>query len=125
MDKNKSDRGKIKTGICDYLIAHGCRSDYLGFSVLCDLLRAALENYADFALNLKSIYLKVGHKHKTTRLAIERNLRTLIEKWHESDETKFNEVFDNKVPTNAVFLHILARKLRYLNCSVYDTLLMP
>ena len=124
MKKKKTDREKVKTGISEYLIAHGCRPDYVGFPILCDLLRAALENYTDLALNLKSIYLKVAQKHKTTRLAVERNLHTLVGKWHMMNEAKFNEIFD-KEPTNAELLHVLARKLRYLHCSVYDTLLMP
>lgn len=122
MDEKKNDHGKIKTGICDYLISYDCPSSYVGFPILCDLLKAALENYTELALNLKSIYLSVAHRRKITRLCVERNLQTLIEKWELTP--KFKELFD-KEPTNAEMLHILARKMRYLNCSVYDTLLMP
>ena len=43
-------------------------------------------------------------------------------RWEEKE--KFKTLFTER-PTNAVALNILARKLRYLNCSVYDTLLMP
>lgn len=124
MNKNKSDREKLKTGISDYLIAHGCPSEYIGFSILCDLLQTGLKNYTDLALNLKSIYLRVAHKYEMTRIAVERNLHTLVEKWEILAKEKFDEVFD-KEPTNAELLHILARKLRYLHCTVYDTLLMP
>ena|GEM_PF-2510115 len=124
MKKKETDREKVKTGISEYLIAHGCPSDYVGFLILCDLLQAALKNYMDLALNLKSIYLRVAHKHQMTRLSVERNLHTLVEKWLLMEEAKFYEVFD-KEPTNAELLHTLTRKLRYLNCSVYDTLLMP
>ena len=59
---------------------------------------------------------------KITRLCIERNLTTLFDHWEE--RARFNELFETR-PTNAVALNILARKIRYLNCSVYDTLLMP
>ena len=120
--ENKNDRMKIKTGISDFLISYDCPSSYVGFPILCDLLKAALENYTDLALNLKSIYLIVAQRHKITRLCVERNLHTLVEKWRV--RPKFNELFDEE-PTNAELLHILAGKLRYLNCSVYDTLLMP
>ena len=120
--KKKCDSGKVKTGISDFLMAYDCPSEYVGFPILCDLLKATLENYADLALNLKSIYLTVAQKHKMTRLCVERNLHTLVEKW--MLHAKFKELFQTE-PTNAQLLHILARKLRYLNCSVYDTLLMP
>ena len=122
MKKKKTDREKIKTGISEFLISYDCPSEYVGFPILCDLLKAALENYTDLALNLKSIYLSVAHQHKMTRLCVERNLHTLVEKWMPYE--KFNLLFSEE-PTNAELLHILARKLRYLNCSVYDTLLMP
>ncbi len=119
--KKKNDREKVKTGIREYLISYDCPSDYVGFPILCDLLKAALENFTDLALNLKSIYLTVAQNYKMTRLAVERNLHTLISKW--ALYPKFNLLF-NQEPTNAELLHILAKKLRYLNCSVYDTLLM-
>lgn len=122
MQKQKRDGDKIKTGISDFLIAFDCPTEYVGFPILCDLLKAALENYADLALNLKSIYLSVAHQRKITRLCVERNLHTLIEKW--KVVPKFKELFNDE-PTNAQLLNILARKLRYMNCSVYDTLLMP
>ena len=118
----KTDNGKVKTGISDFLIAYDCPSCYVGFPILCDLLKVALENYTELAANLKSIYLTVAHRRKITRLCVERNLHTLVEKWLPSP--KFNLLFD-KEPTNAELLYILAGKLRYLNCSVYDTLLMP
>ena len=120
--EKKINREKIKTGISEYLISFGCPSEYMGFPILCDLLKAALENYTDLALNLKSIYLTVAHHHKITRLCVERNLHTLVEKWASFPKFK---LFFEKEPTNAELLHILAGKLRYLNCSVYDTLLMP
>ena len=115
-------RAGIKTGISDFLIAHDCPSGYVGFPILCDLLKTALENYTELALNLKSIYLTVAQRRKITRLCIERNLQTLVKKW--APQPKFKLLFE-KEPTNAELLYILARKLRYLNCSVYDTLLMP
>ncbi len=120
--KDKSDREKIKTGISEFLLSYNCPSEYIGYAILCDLLKTALENYDDFTLNLKSIYYSVARQRKITRLCIERNLHTLIERWQE--QPKFEELFDTP-PTNAKMLHILARKIRYLNCSVYDTLLMP
>ena len=122
MNPRKKDCNKIKTGISEFLLNYECPSEYVGFPILCDLLQSALENYADLALNLKSIYLSVAHKHKITRLCIERNLHTLVGKW--IVKPKFKELFTDE-PTNAQLLHILARKLRYMNCSVYDTLLMP
>ncbi len=122
MEKKKSDGNKIKTGISEFLMAHGCPTEYLGFSILCDLLKAALENYADLTLNLKSIYLTVADQRKITRLSMERNLHTLVTKW--SVDPKFKELFATE-PTNAQLINLLACKLRYLNCSVYDTLLMP
>ena len=118
----RTNCGKVKTGISDFLITYECPSDYVGFPILCDLLKAALENYTELASNLKSIYLTVAHKRKITRLCVERNLHTLVEKW--LVQPKFKLLFD-KEPTNAELLHILAKRLRYLNCSVYDTLLMP
>ena len=122
MAKKEKEGDKIKTGISDYLISYDCPSGYVGFPLLCDLLKEGLLNFTDMALNLKSIYLKVAHRHKMTRVAVERNLHTLVEKW--VPFPKFKELFD-KEPTNADLLHSLARRLRYLNCSVYDTLLMP
>lgn len=118
----KNNREKVKTGISDFLIAYECPSGYVGFPILCDLLKAALENYTEMASNLKAIYLKVAHQRKITRLCVERNLHTLVEKW--MPQPKFSLLFDDE-PTNAELLYILAKKLRYLNCSVYDTLLMP
>lgn len=111
-----------KTGISEFLISYECPSDYVGFPILCDLLKAALENYLELASNLKAIYLTVASRRKITRLCVERNLHTLVEKWMQ--RPKFALLFDEE-PTNAELLHILARKMRYLNCSVYDTLLMP
>ena len=67
---------------------------------MCELLQTGLKNYADLALNLKSIYLRVAHKYEMTRVAIERNLHTLVEKWEMMAKEKFDEVFD-KEPTNA------------------------
>ena len=122
MDNMHNHRDKIKTGIVEFLMSYDCPSEYVGFPILCDLVSAALDNYIDLALNLKSIYLKVASKRKITRLCVERNLHTLVEKW--SPQPKFKELFSED-PTNAQLLHVLARKLRYLNCSVYDTLLMP
>ncbi|MCQ2381779.1 MAG: hypothetical protein MJ054_00560 [Clostridia bacterium] len=118
----RKDYEKVKTGISDFLISYECPTDYVGFPILCDLLKTALENYTELALNLKSIYLTVAEQRKITRLCVERNLHTLIEKW--MSQPKFKFLFKEE-PTNADLLHILARKLRYLNCSVYDTLLMP
>lgn len=120
--KGKSDREKVKTGISEFLLSYNCPSEYIGFAILCDLLKTALENYNDLTLNLKSIYYTVAHQRKITRLCIERNLHTLVERWQE--QPKFDELFD-EAPTNAKMLNVLARKIRYLNCSVYDTLLMP
>ncbi len=122
MSPKKHVGERIKTGISEFLIKYDCPSEYVGFPILCDLIISALENYTDLALNLKSIYLSVAHKYKITRLCVERNLHTLVEKW--IVKPKFKELF-SEVPTNAQLLHILARKLRYMNCSVYDTLLMP
>lgn len=122
MKKKKSDREKVKTGISEFLISYDCPSEYVGFPILVDLLKAAIENYTDLTLNLKSIYYAVAQQRKITRLCIERNLSTLLEHWVITD--KFKKLFD-QTPTNAKMLHILARKIRYLNCSVYDTLLMP
>ena len=122
MKKKKSDREKVKTGISEFLIAHGCPAEYVGFPILVDLLKTAIENYTDLTVNTKSIYYTVARQRKITRLCIERNLTTLLEHWQ--TEEKFKILFD-RVPTNAKMLHILARKIRYLNCSVYDTLLMP
>lgn len=122
MKKNKSDREKVKTGICDFLLSYDCPSEYIGFPILVDLLKSAIENFAELALNLKSIYYRVARSRKITRLCIERNLTTLFERWEEKE--KFKTLFTER-PTNAVALNALARKLRYLNCSVYDTLLMP
>ncbi len=122
MKKDKRDRDKVKTGICDFLLSYDCPSEYIGFPILIDLLKVATENYTELAVNLKSIYLKVARQRKITRLCIERNLTTLFERWEEQE--KFKEIFDKR-PTNATGLNVLARKLRYLNCSVYDTLLMP
>ena len=122
MNDKRGDGKRIKTGIGEFLISYDCPVEYVGFPILCDLLKAALENYNDLSLNLKSIYLTVAEQHKITRLCVERNLRTLVKKW--MSQPKFKELFDKEL-TNAQLLHILARKLRYLNCSVYDTLLMP
>ena len=122
MKKDKNEREKVKTWICDFLLSYDCPSEYIGFPILVDLLKAAIENFTELALNLKSIYYRVARQRKITRLCIERNLTTLFERWEEKE--KFKAIFDDR-PTNATALNILARKLRYLNCSVYDTLLMP
>ena len=122
MKKEKTGREKVKTGICDYLISFDCPSEYVGFPILLDLLKTALENFTEMAANLKSIYYRVATRRKITRLCIERNLTTLLDRW--SEKEKFKLIFDKR-PTNATALNILANKLRYLNCSVYDTLLMP
>ena len=122
MDKNKNDKDKIKTGICDFLLSYDCPSEYIGFPILIDLLKAAIDNFAELAFNLKSIYYHVADERKITRLSIERNLTTLLDHWEERE--KFKDLFETR-PTNAVALHIIARKIRYMNCSVYDTLLMP
>ena len=122
MERLQGDNGKIKTGIGEFLITYGCPSEYVGFPILCDLLKVALQNYTDLAANLKSIYLIVAHQRKITRLCVERNLHTLVEKWRL--QPKFKELFATE-PTNAQLINLLACKLRYLNCSVYDTLLMP
>ena len=122
MKKDENEREKVKTGICDFLLSYDCPSEYVGFPILVDLLKAAIENYTELALNLKSIYYRVGRQRKITRLCIERNLTTLLERWEEKE--KFKALFDYR-PTNATALNRLARKIRYLNCSVYDTLLMP
>ena len=118
----KYSREKIKTGISDFLIEYDCPAGYVGFPILCDLIKASLENYTELSSNLKSIYLTVAQQRRITRLCVERNLHTLVKKW--APQPKFKLLFD-KVPTNAELLYILARKLRYMNCSVYDTLLMP
>ena len=122
MSEDKSKYDKVKTGICDFLLSYDCPSEYIGFPILIDLLEAAIENFAELAYNLKSIYYRVAQQRKITRLCIERNLTTLLDHW--SENVKFNELFKTR-PTNAVALHIIARRIRYLNCSVYDTLLMP
>lgn len=122
MAENNHGCDKVKTGISNFLISYGCSAEYLGFPILVDLLKVAIENYTDLTVNLKSIYYAVAEKRKITRLSIERNLSTLLEHWQTNP--KFKMLF-NEVPTNAKLLHILARKIRYLNCSVYDTLLMP
>ena len=122
MDQNRNDKDKVKTGICDFLLSYDCPSEYIGFPILIDLLKAAIDNFAELAFNLKSIYYAVADQRKITRLCIERNLTTLLDHW--SEREKFKELFEAR-PTNAVALHIIARKIRYMNCSVYDTLLMP
>lgn len=122
MEEKNNNGEKVKTGICDFLLSYDCPSEYIGFPILIDLLNAAIENFAELAFNLKSIYYQVASDRKITRLCIERNLTTLFDHWEE--RAKFNELFETR-PTNAVALNILARKIRYLNCSVYDTLLMP
>ena len=122
MDKNKNDKDKIKTGICDFLLSYDCPSEYIGFPILIDLLKAAIDNFAELAFNLKSIYYHVADERKITRLSIERNLTTLLDHWEERE--KFKDLFETR-PNTAEALDIIARKIRYLNCSVYDTLLMP
>ena len=122
MKKDKNGREKVKTGISEFLLSYDCPSEYLGFAILIDLLKAAIENYTELAMNLKSIYYRVARQRKITRLCIERNLTTLFQHWEEHE--KFKQIFD-KFPTNAKALHVVAGKIRYLNCSVYDTLLMP
>ena len=92
MEANKSDRDKVKTGICDFLLSYDCPSEYIGFPILIDLLKAAIDNYAELAFNLKSIYYRVAKERKITRLCIERNLTTLLDHWAEAE--KFKELFD-------------------------------
>ena len=55
MGKDKNDCDKVKTGICDFLLSYDCPSAYIGFPILIDLLKAAIENFAELAFNLKSI----------------------------------------------------------------------
>lgn len=110
----------MKNYIADFLIEYDCPVEYIGFSILCDALCVACQDLLEVNNNLKCVYLEVGHKHKMTRLSIERNLRTLITVW--SKKPKFKELFD-EIPTNAKLVISLSHKILRPNASVYDMLL--
>lgn len=112
----------LKSHVQEFLIKHDCPMEYTGFNVLVDVLCEACESLSEVRTNLKSIYISVEQKYKMTRLNIERNLRTLIEKWE--PEKKFKDLF-KETPTNAKLIVTLAHKVQRPNSSVYDIYMMP
>lgn len=110
----------MKYYVTQFLMDYDCPVEYIGFAILRDAICAACKDLLEVNNNLKCIYLEVGHKHKMTRLSLERNLRTLIKVW--SAKPRFKELFD-EIPTNAKLIISLAHKAMFRNSSVFDTLL--
>lgn len=107
----------LRHNVRELLIKYNCPMEYAGFNILVDVLCEACKNLGEVRTNLKSVYMSVGQKNKTTRLSIERNLRTLIEKWE--PEKQFPNLF-SETPTNAKLVITLAHKVQRPNSSVYD-----
>lgn len=91
----------VKADIISFLEKYTCPTHYNGYAELVELLLAASGYLEDASKNLKTIYYDTAKKHGTTRLCLERNLRTLIVAW--SKKPAFKKLFD-KMPTNSAFI---------------------
>jgi hypothetical protein len=107
--------------INDFLTEYSCPLKYSGRTQLVDLVIEANKYYGKIATNMKNVYAEVEKMYNTTRLCLERNLRTLVEVWQE--ESKFNELFP-KSPTNMELVTKITVQLHNLTegKSAYDIL---
>lgn len=111
----------LKANIDDYLVKYDCPISYFGYRALREVLWVACHNYGEIKTNLKSIYLDASKKLQMTRLAIERNLHTLLDIW--KDSPRFKELFPT-IPTNGNLVITLAFKIFHTFHSVFDTLIL-
>jgi hypothetical protein len=113
-----------KNTVHNLLKDYGCPSGYSGYAQLLDLIIIASGYSRNVKRNLKTIYHDATKLHATTRLCIERNLRTLVTAW--SKKSKFRELFDEP-PTNAELIVLLIDLLHYNELpehrTIYDLLL--
>jgi hypothetical protein len=113
-----------KETVHKFLRGYDCPFHYNGYTELLDLIIRADGYYWDIVRNLKIIYMDTADSHQTTRLCLERNLRTLTIVW--SKERKFHKLFKSK-PTNAelivTLVEMIHKKKQEEQRTIYDCLL--
>ena len=96
-----------KTEVERFLTEYDCPVGYSGFYVLTEAVLYAAEHLGKIKGNMKDVYIEVGNKLNMGRSNIERNMRTLLSVWSETE--KFKLLFDT-TPTNAKLIITFAHK---------------
>lgn len=123
LDKTKQFNSKefdIKTHIKSLLREMGLSSGIFGYDYLTEAVYMGTVNSSGVKLEItKDIYPSIANKHKTTAKAVERAMRSAIEKsWLLGNVTLINEIFGYSIdseksrPSNNSYIASLAEKVK-------------
>lgn len=96
------------------LLSLGFSPNYFGFHQLAYALYLCIENPLRLQCITKCLYPEVAHHFKTTRMCVERNIRTSINTaWlhNQNQITSISKGFFSKRPTATEFLSVLMIQL--------------
>lgn len=99
---------KVRTYVHRFVSELGCPSKYNGSYFLRDGICWVLQNPDDCMCLKKNVYPNIAKKYRTGVDNIERNMRTLVDKWW--DDGRCGGLF-NKRPTNSELFHTLIMKI--------------
>ena len=89
----------------------GITSKYKGYRYLLDAIHIAAENYDECPKVTKDIYPVIAHKYGVTKVSVERDIRTVIEKCWDNNKAYLQELSGCKLsrcPSNSEFIDIIA-----------------
>ena len=90
----------------------GITSKYKGYRYLLDAIHIAAENYDECLKVTKDIYPVIAHKYGVTKVSVERDIRTVIEKCWDNNKAYLQELSGCKLsrcPSNSEFIDIIAQ----------------
>jgi len=99
---------KLQTLVHKFLTESDCPSKYIGFHCLRKGLCWKIMNPHIIGCLKKTVYAAIAEMYNTSVNNVERNIRTLIEKWWEAD--RCGGMLKN-APTNSELFHVLTAKL--------------
>ncbi len=70
----------------------GITSKYKGYRYLLDAIHIAAENYDECLKVTKDVYPVIAHKYGVTKVSVERDIRTVIEKCWDNNKTYLQEL---------------------------------
>ena len=75
----------------------GITSKYKGYRYLLDAIHIAAENYDECLKVTKDVYPVIAHKYGVTKVSVERDIRTVIEKCWDNNKTYLQELSGYKL----------------------------
>lgn len=99
---------KVRIYVHKFISELGCPNKYNGSYFLRDGICWALENPDNGRCLKKNVYCEIAKKYRTGVDNVERNMRTLVDKWW--DNERCGGLF-KKRPTNGELFHTLITKI--------------